>query len=332
MFTKYLNIYYEYKKIGACPYDVTFASGVNSNSDPIHKECSGQGNCNRATGLCECYPGFEGTACQRTSCPNDCSNHGICTSVQYVDVAHSDKFYLNYYNEPKDDSDYSFVCVCDSNYFGPDCSYRKCPLGYYPTSDCDLDPQGPQVIILTPSIDADTNKPKDKISGFNGYAKFRDLFGREWFTDLFNALDEAEWTKAINKLPYSVINLKDVKVECFKKDGSSEKCDSNDLTKVTISIWFGVGISGRQHEVELINNEVLRTTPAYSNYYFPSGYHGMKRIDPNENLDANIAYSVSYIRPPTSCSSNGICDTNTGLCTCFRGYYGPSCDQASEVM
>lgn len=325
MFAEYSIIYYKYFKIGTCPYDVTFASGVNPGGELIHKECAGQGNCNRQTGLCECYPGFEGTACQRTSCPNDCSNHGVCTSVQYVDVAHSDKFYINYYNDPKEDADFSFVCVCDSNYYGPDCSYRKCPFGYYPTSDCDLDTQGPQVITLT----------GNPITGTMAYAKFRDLFGREWFTDKFNALNQTEWTNAINKLPYSVINLKNVMVEC--KNGSATDytadCKSKtDLVEVKISIWFGVGISGRQHEVELINNNVLKAVPAYSNYNFPTGYHGMTRINDSDNLEAKIEYAVSYIRPPSSCSNNGICDTETGLCSCFRGYYGPSCDQASEVM
>lgn len=31
-------------------------------------ECSNQGSCDRVTGECLCYPGFEGDACQRCTC------------------------------------------------------------------------------------------------------------------------------------------------------------------------------------------------------------------------------------------------------------------------
>jgi len=43
-------------------------------------ECSDQGLCDRATGLCSCFPGYSGSSCQRTVCPNDCSGHGTCRS------------------------------------------------------------------------------------------------------------------------------------------------------------------------------------------------------------------------------------------------------------
>merc|ERR1712072_734947 len=43
-------------------------------------ECSDQGLCDRATGLCSCFPGYSGSSCQRTVCPDDCSGHGTCRS------------------------------------------------------------------------------------------------------------------------------------------------------------------------------------------------------------------------------------------------------------
>ena len=45
-------------------------------------ECSGAGICDYKTGTCECFDGYFGNACQRSSCPNDCSGHGTCESIK----------------------------------------------------------------------------------------------------------------------------------------------------------------------------------------------------------------------------------------------------------
>ena len=47
-------------------------------------ECSNMGTCNRVTGRCECFPGFEGDACERIRCPNDCSGHGQCIKMSQL--------------------------------------------------------------------------------------------------------------------------------------------------------------------------------------------------------------------------------------------------------
>ena len=46
-----------------------------------YMECSNRGHCNPATGACECYPGYSGSACQRMTCPNDCSGQGTCEDI-----------------------------------------------------------------------------------------------------------------------------------------------------------------------------------------------------------------------------------------------------------
>ena len=62
-----------------CPYEFAWVDSPDRIGDH-HKyvECSAKGICNRDTGECECFPGYEGKACSRTTCPNKCSGHGQC--------------------------------------------------------------------------------------------------------------------------------------------------------------------------------------------------------------------------------------------------------------
>ena len=55
-----------------------------SNTAHEYAECSAKGLCDRKSGTCECFTGYEGSACQRTTCPNDCNGHGTCESIREV--------------------------------------------------------------------------------------------------------------------------------------------------------------------------------------------------------------------------------------------------------
>eukprot|EP01006_Ploeotia_vitrea_P064757 TRINITY_DN8884_c0_g1_i1.p1 TRINITY_DN8884_c0_g1~~TRINITY_DN8884_c0_g1_i1.p1 ORF type:complete len:288 (-),score=-8.20 TRINITY_DN8884_c0_g1_i1:102-965(-) len=126
-------------------------SDIPTSSTTAHNvaECANRGTCDRTTGTCKCFPGFTGTACERSRCPNDCSGHGICVSMKQM--ARMDNalplapntFYEGYDDSVTWDEDMSYGCVCDSSWtvglgngetqqsewFGPDCSMRRCPSG-----------------------------------------------------------------------------------------------------------------------------------------------------------------------------------------------------------
>ena len=57
-------------------------------------ECSNQGLCDRKAGLCECFDGYAGRACQRQACPEDCSGHGVCSSVEQLRLSDMTKLPL----------------------------------------------------------------------------------------------------------------------------------------------------------------------------------------------------------------------------------------------
>jgi len=149
----------------------------------FYRECSNKGICNRATGQCVCFPGYEGEGCQRTSCPgaesgSPCSGHGLCLSA-YVDYSSSE------YNLW--DADKTMKCKCDAGYDGPDCSLRLCPVGPDPVEHADKVTTSLQKIswgafeLDTTSTDRTTHS-----GAFNGPLYFtitvEDDFGDAWTT------------------------------------------------------------------------------------------------------------------------------------------------------
>lgn len=68
-----------------CPSGLAWADVPTSTTNAhFAAECSNRGICDRVLGLCNCFVGFEGAGCQRTSCPNSCSGHGVCVSIKQM--------------------------------------------------------------------------------------------------------------------------------------------------------------------------------------------------------------------------------------------------------
>jgi len=111
---------------------VTDSDGnIIKNSAHRYTECSSKGYCDRITGKCQCYLGYEGSSCQRASCPMDsnsniCSGHGICRSVSQLADIDNGNIYLLW------DQHMTMGCLCDSGYSGPSCNLRDCKFGFDP--------------------------------------------------------------------------------------------------------------------------------------------------------------------------------------------------------
>jgi hypothetical protein len=139
------------KAIGDVPSSPTQAHAL--------AECSNMGICDRSTGLCKCFTPFGGSACEKMRCPNDCSGHGSCVTIgelsQLEGGMPTNKNYL--YGSAAGigstawDFDVITSCLCDSSwpvgleqgqtqlpeYFGPDCSLKRCPSGDNPFTQQD---------------------------------------------------------------------------------------------------------------------------------------------------------------------------------------------------
>merc|ERR1719456_1810267 len=149
-----------------CPKGVSWtqpmvnSDGATLSDNAKHKtgvECSDGGICDRATGECSCFAGYEGSSCQRTVCPNECSGHGTCRSNQDFAVDFSEAVfkeqkeqsstaastaasnnldvtsYYDYFLVTYDDAwdaGMQYGCLCDIGFRGVDCSEIECPTAY----------------------------------------------------------------------------------------------------------------------------------------------------------------------------------------------------------
>jgi len=107
-------------------YSSNYGYARTSRTEPhdeahFYRECANKGTCDRTTGQCSCFPGYEGEGCSRTACPNNCNGHGRCRTIsdEYPDYSAWDLHYTQF-------------CKCDPGYNGPDCSLRDCPKGADP--------------------------------------------------------------------------------------------------------------------------------------------------------------------------------------------------------
>lgn len=123
-----------------CPSGVAWVDfpSANNVAHSEFTECSNMGACDRTTGECKCRPGFTGAACESMLCPvglsasgrlDVCSGHGRCLSVQ--SGANYEDFvqFFNRSNYSGWDADKVYGCDCDNGWEGSSCSRRSCPKG-----------------------------------------------------------------------------------------------------------------------------------------------------------------------------------------------------------
>jgi len=155
-------------------FDQAYALGDVStgefNEAHFYAECSGKGSCERESGLCECFTGYEGEGCTRVSCASatgeTCSGHGVC--LRLADSDSSEGTYQSW------DSHKTQQCDCDPLYTGISCDQRACPSGDDPVTKFE------HVTMLCGiwGLDSEVSSTgKDPSTLVNEYAKGTDVYG-----------------------------------------------------------------------------------------------------------------------------------------------------------
>jgi len=176
------------------------------NSAHYYMECSNKGTCDRGTGECTCYEGYDGIACQRASCPgypNSCSGHGVCKSIKQLAAADNGNIYKLW------DKDTTMGCDCDSGYFGPDCSQRQCKYGVDPLYLDDVSTikfSIFDVAVLTTSPTASFTDGQNIAKQGYWAIRFFDAFGEDWLTEpIVAGATCAQVVSALENIPNDVI-------------------------------------------------------------------------------------------------------------------------------
>ena len=111
--------------------------GYTTETDNVHDqevECSNMGMCDRSSGKCACHAAFEGKACERLKCPENCNGHGKCRSLGEAAAEVDNWNLLNAVSYNLWDKDMIHGCVCDKGWSDYDCSKRECIKGDDPAT------------------------------------------------------------------------------------------------------------------------------------------------------------------------------------------------------
>jgi len=195
---------------------------VLTNTAHEYAECSAKGHCDRTTGTCNCYPAYDGVACQRASCPGypaSCSGHGVCKTIKQLAGADYGNIYELW------DEDATMGCECDSGYYGADCSLRKCKVGQDPLYEDDVGQRKTTQYIV--GILSNGNETSNFTDGSNDWSKkpsyryiFTDAYGKRWETKTM--YDKSDCTKVIaafQGLPSDVLPANSVRCHHLHIDG-----------------------------------------------------------------------------------------------------------------
>lgn len=200
------------------------------NSAHYYMECSNKGSCDRNTGECSCYDGYDGVACQRAACPNSCSGHGVCKTISQLAAADTGNAYKLW------DQDATMGCECDSGYYAADCSQRDCKYGVDPLY---LDDAATAKVgiydfaVLTTGEQFSDGMKSSGTSNGEWAIRFFDSFGEDWLTTAIPAWASCvEVTDALYALPNNVI------------PADSLSCTRTEYTTGTDSLsWAKTGVS-----------------------------------------------------------------------------------------
>jgi len=308
-----------------CPFEIAWVD--TPDADGLHHryaECAGKGICNTESGECECFEGYEGKGCQRTTCPNDCSGHGVCNYINDLtfgttsfDIPHTeysvDGKTFDYFNW---DAGKTRGCVCDPEWGDVDCSKHLC---MYATDT--QDHRDNMAAAQKYQIQQFTFDYTAAVSGAETFAVTFKAKINESFTTIPIVIQASDFDlmaedieSALERLPNNVIDQ--VQVMC----GNSPSVTVGN-SDVTCNVTFtGANTQGDQ-------NLLIISADACADGCTPR----ITGLDLKE-LTGAVTVLQSADFNSYECGRRGKCDYGTGICQCFEGFTGAACNQCTSLI
>jgi hypothetical protein len=352
-----------------CPYELAWVDTPDK-SGAFHKyaECAGRGICDRGTGECACFDGYEGKGCQRSSCPNDCSGHGTCEYIEDMVFGKTWNDYTNvgFRSEAKTfdfnswDAGKTRGCVCDAQYGDVDCSKRMCP-------------HGNDVLDIRDDLTTDLKYQKQElrfisdnqvINNDGGVATLRgETFAltftsrlNETFTTIPIVFDDVDLPDFVNDIQLALLNLPNrvidgVSVVAYK-ELTARKVNPTDTD------GFGTHADAdmvpdkddNPTNVAKVMNDMVRVVITFTGDAVQGPQHllvvedyecsdgctpkisGLSLQYRYDHATNNITETQLADYNSYECGRRGKCDYDSGLCECFTGYSGDNCNTLTTLV
>ena len=325
-----------------CPYEVAWIDTPTSGGlFHNYAECANRGICDRNTGECQCFDGYEGKGCQRTSCPNDCSGHGTCEYIEDMEFDQSwDSLLIGVYRDTM--ATYTYTnwdehkirgCVCDATYTDIDCSKRLCPHGTDVLDQRDNlineAKYQKQTIRIIPSNNVEEIETKTFALTFK--SRLNETFTTHPIvvpdlSAMGEVLINSELAAFANDVRLALLKLPNRVIDgvTVVADGTAP-ADGATPDEIEVIITFsGDAVQGQQHLLALESYVCdVGCTPKIT------GMNLQTRVGltPTQIEHVQLSDYNSY-----ECGRRGKCDYNTGLCSCFTGYTGENCNMLTTLV
>lgn len=296
-----------------CPFGKAWAD-IAIADDMAHQpiECSGAGTCDRTTGKCQCFAGYEGGACDRLSCPNKgCGDHGRCMTMKsYATTVDAGLMipgapYTNvrtpYLYATPWDADMIQGCACDSGFEGYDCNRRSCPVGDDPLTTG----QDNEVQLISCTINPLSMPGATIRLSFRG-AISRALPLTASPIDFHTALEELPTISRVS-VSYSALNE-----FCRAADGIA----GENVATVTF-----LDQHGELPRIVILNEKGRPLYGALDNFItVATKGESIFALRDTVTGGTNEFISVKGTKEAVVCSNRGACDHRTGVCHCYTGF------------